>query len=246
MAKLKPWISIRFCVGIVTLFFIYVQEIPAEHIDPTSIDLTALVNTLINASQPDFTAVLFDVLGNSTSYLQELFKSNSILSVWHDLPNNSELVLWHKPSTDSHSTPVTTSNTESKTTVPHTRATMTSSPSTAPSVAPSTTATADIVPTTPSVSMPTSALMTTTVTSDLTTNLATTVLTQTKADTVATQPKTLPVQILHPFVTTVTTPAVVPMETVSHTVLLPSQRRTTPTSNLQVSYTEKPGKAQNT
>ncbi|XP_057189477.1 HERV-H LTR-associating protein 1 [Triplophysa rosa] len=156
MAKLKPWISIRFCVVIVTLFFIYVQvsrqnkliqtekrelltstEIPAEHIDPTSIDLTALVNTLINASQPDsqnlfsllsvtshsslslhkltllvynisnfqdietslfsskycycltnstndltdFTAVLFDVMGNSTSYLQELFKSNSILSV---------------------------------------------------------------------------------------------------------------------------------------------------------------------
>lgn len=27
-------------------------EIPAEHIDPTSIDLTALVNMLINASQP--------------------------------------------------------------------------------------------------------------------------------------------------------------------------------------------------
>ncbi|XP_056598495.1 HERV-H LTR-associating protein 1 [Triplophysa dalaica] len=371
MAKLKPWISIRFCVGIVTLFFIYVQvsrqnklkhtekrelltstEIPAEHIDPTSIDLTALVNTLINASQPDsqnlfsilsvtshsslslhkltllvynisnfqdietslfsskycycltnstndltdFTAVLFDVLGNSTSYLQELFKSNSILSVsqknssdciyicvmagktdsdlsqlwdldsvtplfnqtitedrsranitfplvpfvWHDLPNNSELVLWHKPSTDSHSTIVTTSNTESKTTVPHTRA-MASSSSTAPSVAPSTTATADIVPTTPTVSMPTSSLMTTTLTSDLTTNLATTVVTQTKADTIATLPKTLPVQILQPVVTTVTTPTVVPMATASHTVPLPSQRRTTPTSNLQVSYTEKPG-----
>ncbi|KAI7809807.1 putative HERV-H LTR-associating protein 1, partial [Triplophysa rosa] len=374
MAKLKPWISIRFCVVIVTLFFIYVQvsrqnkliqtekrelltstEIPAEHIDPTSIDLTALVNTLINASQPDsqnlfsllsvtshsslslhkltllvynisnfqdietslfsskycycltnstndltdFTAVLFDVMGNSTSYLQELFKSNSILSVsqknssdciyicvmagktdsdlsqlwdlgsvtplfnqtitedrsranitfplvpfvWHDLPNNSELVLWHKPSTDSHSTPSkeTTSNTESKTTVPHTRATMTSSPSTAPSVAPSTTATADIVPTTPTVSMPTSALMTTTPISDLTTNLATAVVTQTKADTIATQPKTWPVQILHPVVTTVTTPAIIPMATASHTVPLPSQRRTTPTSNPQLSYTEKPG-----
>jgi len=29
---------------------------------------------------PDFTAILLDVMGNSTSYLQELFKSNSILS----------------------------------------------------------------------------------------------------------------------------------------------------------------------
>ncbi|KAM3604111.1 uncharacterized protein V6R79_006553 [Siganus canaliculatus] len=112
-------------------------EIPAELIDPAAIDLTPLVNTLINSSQSgsrqlfsllsvtsysslalhkltllvynissvraadgnklrrrfcycitnetndltDFTAVLLDVMGNSTSYLQELFKSASILSV---------------------------------------------------------------------------------------------------------------------------------------------------------------------
>ncbi|XP_058613840.1 HERV-H LTR-associating protein 1 [Onychostoma macrolepis] len=154
--KLKHWISIRICAVIVTLFLIHTQvirqsklirtekrellvstEIPAEYIDPASIDLTELVNTLINASQPgsqhlfsllsvtshsslslhkltllvynisefqdiesslfplrycycltnktndltDFTAILLDVMGNSTSYLQELFKSSSILSV---------------------------------------------------------------------------------------------------------------------------------------------------------------------
>uniref|UniRef100_A0A8C7JKW5 HERV-H LTR-associating protein 1 n=1 Tax=Oncorhynchus kisutch TaxID=8019 RepID=A0A8C7JKW5_ONCKI len=111
-------------------------EIPAEYIDPTSIDLTPLVNTLIHSTQlgssqlfsllsvtshsslalhkltllvynisnfrsiadnmfprrycycvtnetndlTDFTAILLDVMGNSTSYLQELFKSSSILS----------------------------------------------------------------------------------------------------------------------------------------------------------------------
>ncbi|XP_078790554.1 uncharacterized protein hhla1 isoform X1 [Oryzias latipes] len=109
----------------------------AEHIDPDAIDLTSLVNTLINSSQTgsqqlfsllsimsysslalhkltllvynissvrgvdsgvfkrrfcycvtnqtndltDFTAVLLDVMGNSTSHLQELFKSSSFLSV---------------------------------------------------------------------------------------------------------------------------------------------------------------------
>ncbi|XP_053293847.1 HERV-H LTR-associating protein 1 [Pleuronectes platessa] len=114
-------------------------EVPAEHIDPAAIDLTPLVNTLINSSQSgsrqlfsllsvtsysslalhkltllvynissirslqsdvfrrrfcycvtndtndltDFTAVLLDVIGNSTSYLHELFKSASILSVSH-------------------------------------------------------------------------------------------------------------------------------------------------------------------
>ncbi|XP_039905279.1 uncharacterized protein LOC120744781 isoform X2 [Simochromis diagramma] len=111
-------------------------EIPAEHIDPAAIDLTPLVNTLINSSHSgsrqlfsllsvtsysslalhkltllvynissvgsiessvfrrrfcycvtnetndltDFTAILLDVMGNSTSYLHELFKSSSILS----------------------------------------------------------------------------------------------------------------------------------------------------------------------
>ncbi|KAM4729114.1 HERV-H LTR-associating protein 1 [Anableps anableps] len=123
------------------------QEVPAENvIDPTAIDLTPLVNTLINSSQSgsrqlfsllsvtsyssldlhkltllvynissirslesglfrrrfcycvtnetndltDFTAVLLDVMGNSTSYLHELFKSSSILSV--SQRNNSDCI----------------------------------------------------------------------------------------------------------------------------------------------------------
>ncbi|XP_060899737.1 HERV-H LTR-associating protein 1 [Labrus mixtus] len=121
-------------------------EIPAEHIDPAAIDLTPLVNTLINTSQSgsrqlfsllsvtsysslalhkltllvynissiqslesnvfrrrfcycvtnetndltDFTAILLDVMGNSTSYLQEIFKSASILSV--SQRNNSDCI----------------------------------------------------------------------------------------------------------------------------------------------------------
>ncbi|XP_078119470.1 HERV-H LTR-associating protein 1 [Sander vitreus] len=121
-------------------------EIPAEHIDPAAIDLTPLVNTLINTSQSgsrqlfsllsvtsysslalhkltllvynissikslesntfrrrfcycvtnetndltDFTAILLDVMGNSTSYLHELFKSASIISV--SQRNNSECI----------------------------------------------------------------------------------------------------------------------------------------------------------
>ncbi|XP_054483566.1 HERV-H LTR-associating protein 1 [Anoplopoma fimbria] len=121
-------------------------EIPAEHIDPAAIDLTPLVNTLINTSQSgsrqlfsllsvtsysslalhkltllvynissiksvesnkfrrrfcycvtnetndltDFTAILLDVMGNSSSYLHELFKSASILSV--SQRNNSDCI----------------------------------------------------------------------------------------------------------------------------------------------------------
>ncbi|XP_056247766.1 HERV-H LTR-associating protein 1 isoform X2 [Seriola aureovittata] len=121
-------------------------EIPAELIDPAAIDLTPLVNTLINSSQSgsrqlfsllsvtsysslalhkltllvynissirsvesnlfrrrfcycvtnetndltDFTAILLDVIGNSTSYLHELFKSTSILSV--SQRNNSDCI----------------------------------------------------------------------------------------------------------------------------------------------------------
>ncbi|XP_049454530.1 HERV-H LTR-associating protein 1 [Epinephelus fuscoguttatus] len=121
-------------------------DIPAEHIDPAAIDLTPLVNTLINTSQSgsrqlfsllsvtsysslalhkltllvynisnirslesnkfrrrfcycvtnetndltDFTAILLDVMGNSTSYLHELFKSASILSV--SQRNNSDCI----------------------------------------------------------------------------------------------------------------------------------------------------------
>ncbi|TRY91005.1 hypothetical protein DNTS_023023 [Danionella cerebrum] len=165
MARIKHGIILRICVLIVTVLLIHTQvlkqshlremgkrellvstEIPAEHIDPTSIDLTGLVNTLINASRPGcqhlfsllsvtshsslalhkltllvynisnfqdiesslfplrycycvtnrtndltgFTAVLLDVMGNSTSYLQELFKSSSILSV--SQKNSSECI----------------------------------------------------------------------------------------------------------------------------------------------------------
>uniref|UniRef100_A0A3B4WJ93 HERV-H LTR-associating 1 n=1 Tax=Seriola lalandi dorsalis TaxID=1841481 RepID=A0A3B4WJ93_SERLL len=117
-----------------------------ELIDPAAIDLTPLVNTLINSSQSgsrqlfsllsvtsysslalhkltllvynissirsvesklfrrrfcycvtnetndltDFTAILLDVIGNSTSYLHELFKSTSILSV--SQRNNSDCI----------------------------------------------------------------------------------------------------------------------------------------------------------
>ncbi|KAM8838829.1 HERV-H LTR-associating protein 1 [Synchiropus picturatus] len=122
------------------------EELPAEFIDPAAIDLTPLVNTLINSSQSgsrqlfsllsvtsyssvalhkltllvynisslrtverdvfrrrfcycvsndtndltDFTAVLLDVMGNSSSHLHELFKSASILSV--SQRNNSECI----------------------------------------------------------------------------------------------------------------------------------------------------------
>ncbi|XP_049931068.1 HERV-H LTR-associating protein 1 [Epinephelus moara] len=126
--------------------FLDSTDIPAEHIDPAAIDLTPLVNTLINTSQSgsrqlfsllsvtsysslalhkltllvynisnirslesnkfrrrfcycvtnetndltDFTAILLDVMGNSTSYLHELFKSASILSV--SQRNNSDCI----------------------------------------------------------------------------------------------------------------------------------------------------------
>ncbi|XP_055007362.1 HERV-H LTR-associating protein 1 [Boleophthalmus pectinirostris] len=121
-------------------------EFPTEHLDPAAIDLTPLVNTLINSSQSgssqlfsllsvtsyssmalhkltllvynissiktiesnkfrrrfcycvnnetndltDFTAILLDVMGNSSSYLHELFKSSSILSV--SQRNNSDCI----------------------------------------------------------------------------------------------------------------------------------------------------------
>ncbi|XP_053529675.1 HERV-H LTR-associating protein 1 isoform X1 [Ictalurus punctatus] len=154
MAKFKVnhWVTMRISVAIVTLLPICTTvpqhsqwerkilsstEIPVAHIDPGSIDLTPLINTLLNASHTgsehlfsvlsvtshsslalhkitlliynissfqdietnmfplrycycvtnktndltDFTAILLDVMGNSTSYLQELFKSSSILSV---------------------------------------------------------------------------------------------------------------------------------------------------------------------
>ncbi|XP_017554629.1 uncharacterized protein LOC108428268 [Pygocentrus nattereri] len=154
--KLSQCVCIQVSVAIVTLLPICITvvrygqleqrekrsilastEIPVEHIDPASIDLTPLVNTLISAAHKgsqhlfsvlsvtshsslalhkltllvynisdfqdiesslfpmrycycvtnktndltDFTAILLDVMGNSSSYLQELFKSSSILSV---------------------------------------------------------------------------------------------------------------------------------------------------------------------
>ncbi|XP_066508999.1 HERV-H LTR-associating protein 1 [Hoplias malabaricus] len=163
--KLSQWVYMRVSVAIVTLLPICITvlkhreleqrekrdilastEIPVEYIDPASIDLTPLVNTLINATHTgslhlfsvlsvtshsslalhkltllvynisnfqdiesslfptrycycvtnktndltDFTAILLDVMGNSTSYLQELFKSSSILSV--SQRNSSECI----------------------------------------------------------------------------------------------------------------------------------------------------------
>ncbi|XP_047446011.1 uncharacterized protein LOC125011060 [Mugil cephalus] len=126
--------------------FLNSTEIPEELIDPAAIDLTPLVNTLINSSQSgsrqlfsllsvtsysslalhkltllvynissirrvessvfrrrfcycvtndtndltDFTAVLLDVMGNSSSSLHEIFKSASILSV--SQRNNSDCI----------------------------------------------------------------------------------------------------------------------------------------------------------
>ncbi|XP_075993673.1 HERV-H LTR-associating protein 1 [Genypterus blacodes] len=123
-----------------------VNDSTAESMDPAAIDLTPLVNTLINSSQSgswqlfsllsvtshsslalhrltllvynissisiiesnmfrrrfcycvtnetndltDFTAILLDVMGNSTTYLHELFKSASILSV--SQRNNSDCI----------------------------------------------------------------------------------------------------------------------------------------------------------
>ncbi|KAK5860450.1 hypothetical protein PBY51_021926 [Eleginops maclovinus] len=164
-ASQHPRLCFLLCVSTVSLLFLFSQafrdrqqeerrrrdvlnstEIPAEHIDPAAIDLTPLVNTLINTSQSgsrqlfsllsvtsysslalhkltllvynissiktlesnkfrrrfcycvtnetndltDFTAILLDVMGNSTSYLHELFKSASILSV--SQRNNSECI----------------------------------------------------------------------------------------------------------------------------------------------------------
>ncbi|KAJ8337292.1 hypothetical protein SKAU_G00385120 [Synaphobranchus kaupii] len=158
------WLCLKACAAIILLMAFYhtvlqnnsltmekrellvSTEIPVEYIDPTSIDLTSLVNTLINSTQSgsqqlfsllsvtshnslalhkftllvynisnfrnfqtklfptrycycvsnktndltDFTAILLDVMGNSTSYLQEIFKSSSILSV--DQTNSSECI----------------------------------------------------------------------------------------------------------------------------------------------------------
>ncbi|XP_029971907.1 uncharacterized protein hhla1 [Salarias fasciatus] len=133
-------------ISTLSLSLLFSGEFPAEHIDPAAIDLTPLVNTLINSSQSgqrqlfsllsvtsysslalhkltlllynissirslendvfrrrfcycvsnetndltDFTAILLDVMGNSSSYLQELFKSASIVSV--SQRNNSDCI----------------------------------------------------------------------------------------------------------------------------------------------------------
>ncbi|XP_056323763.1 HERV-H LTR-associating protein 1 [Danio aesculapii] len=351
MAELNHWISIRICAVTLSLFLIHTQvprqgqsmqtekrellvstEIPAEHIDPASIDLTGLVNTLVNASQPgsqhlfsllsvtshsslslqkltllvynisnfqeiesslfslrycycltnrtndltDFTAILLDVMGNSTSYLQELFKSSSILSVsqknssdciyicvmagktdsdlsklwdmdsvtplfnqtiteeiargnmtfpllpfvvWHDLPNNSDLVQWPKASTDSHRTASTDvhRSTVSASNLPltNTDATVTSSTPIA------------ALPTSATVTATTTVPMPTTPTSDLTTAGTT----HPTPDIMMTSTKSRPV-----------TEASTPRMTTAFP--LPTLRRTTTTSIQQLtkaSYTEKPG-----
>ncbi|KAK2520290.1 Hhla1, partial [Columba guinea] len=81
-------------------------ELPAKSVDLSAINLTELVNSMLNTAlrgnvtrpgrshRPsaqchklclfcclDFTALLVDIIGNSTSYLTEIFKSTSILSV---------------------------------------------------------------------------------------------------------------------------------------------------------------------
>ncbi|KAK5920125.1 hypothetical protein CgunFtcFv8_023965 [Champsocephalus gunnari] len=164
-ASQHPRLCFLICVSTILLLFLFGQafrdreqeerrrrdfmnstEIPAEYIDPAAIDLTPLVNTLVNTSQSgsrqlfsllsvtsysslalhkltllvynissiktlesnrfrrrfcycvtnetndltDFTAILLDVMGNSTSHLHELFKSASILSVTQR--NNSECI----------------------------------------------------------------------------------------------------------------------------------------------------------
>ncbi|KAG5204766.1 hypothetical protein JEQ12_019211 [Ovis aries] len=89
--------------------FLDTTELPARSVDLSALNLTELVNGMLNralkvsnlktvdpANFPtrycyclnnrtndlsDFTALLVDVIGNSTSYLTEIFKSTSILSV---------------------------------------------------------------------------------------------------------------------------------------------------------------------
>ncbi|KAM7379818.1 hypothetical protein PAMP_005340 [Pampus punctatissimus] len=61
-----PRMCIIICVSIILLLVLFSQEIPAEHIDPAAIDLTPLVNTLINSSQSG-SRQLFSLL-SVTSY----------------------------------------------------------------------------------------------------------------------------------------------------------------------------------
>ncbi|EMP26670.1 HERV-H LTR-associating protein 1 [Chelonia mydas] len=56
-------------------------ELPAKSVDLAAINLTELVNGMLNTALKDFTALLVDIIGNSTSYLTEIFKSTSIVSV---------------------------------------------------------------------------------------------------------------------------------------------------------------------
>ncbi|KAM7400037.1 hypothetical protein PAMA_004637 [Pampus argenteus] len=61
-----PRMCLIICVSIILLLVLFSQEIPAEHIDPAAIDLTPLVNTLINSSQSG-SRQLFSLL-SVTSY----------------------------------------------------------------------------------------------------------------------------------------------------------------------------------
>ncbi|XP_050982103.1 HERV-H LTR-associating protein 1 isoform X2 [Labeo rohita] len=339
MAKLKHWISIRICAVILTLFLIHTQvigqsklmraekrefllstEIPAEHIDPASIDLTGLVNTLVNASQPDsqqlfsllsvtshsslslhkltllvynisdfqdiesslfplrycycltnktndltdFTAILLDVMGNSTSYLQELFKSSSILSV--SQKNSSDCIyicvmagksdsdlsqLWDMGSVRPlFNQTITEEIPRGNLTFPllpfvvwHDLSNTSDlvlwpKPSTDSYRTASTESHKSRVPTAPMTSSPlikSSAAPQTTVT---VTTTPTAVITQSKADTTTTQPT----KTRHAATTTTATHTIAP--TVTTAISLPTQRQTTTTSIQQltkVSHTEKPG-----
>ncbi|KAK1790034.1 hypothetical protein P4O66_002346 [Electrophorus voltai] len=75
MAKFipSPWINMKISVAIVTLFSICITEIPVEYIDPASINLTPLVNTLVNATQTG-SQHLFSVLSVMSHSSLALYK----------------------------------------------------------------------------------------------------------------------------------------------------------------------------
>ncbi|MEJ1281690.1 HERV-H LTR-associating 1 [Cricetulus griseus] len=65
-------------------------ELPARSADLSALNLTELVNGMLVRALKDFTALLVDIVGNSTSYLTEIFKSTSILSA----PGNVARTPW--------------------------------------------------------------------------------------------------------------------------------------------------------
>ncbi|GCB78538.1 hypothetical protein scyTo_0020121, partial [Scyliorhinus torazame] len=135
MQQPKRSLCVRLCVGLIGLIVFISMELPVESFDPAGIDLTELVNRMINRTLEgnqqffsllsvtshssfalhkvsiliynissfwnidpsifpmkycyclnnrtndltDFTAVVVDFVGNTTSYFKEIFKSSSIL-----------------------------------------------------------------------------------------------------------------------------------------------------------------------